>query len=312
MSSLISIIIPTYNRANLIGETLDSIIAQTYQNWECIIVDDGSTDNTEEIISQYLIKDNRFQYYKRPKNTSKGPCSCRNYGFKKSLGEFIYWFDSDDILVIDALERRIKCFQTDVDVVIGRAEFFDTDSKEILFKNKIVSQDLIYDYFIGTITFYVSGPMWTRKFLISNQLLFDENITYLDDWDFNLRAIYKAPNMVILDEVLFLYRSHPYSLSKQINFLNIEELISECYARNKHYDLLKKNGLNDDRISFFLLNRFKNIFRDVLLKSDKRSFYFYFNFIKLQLKNLKFRNAVKTTIGFVLYKIFKRGSVLIK
>lgn len=312
MGSLISIIIPTYNRAQLIGETLDSILVQTYQKWECIIVDDGSTDNTEEIISPYLIRDNRFQYYKRPKNTLKGPCSCRNYGFKKSLGEFIYWFDSDDILLTDALERRINCFQPDVDVVIGRAEFFDTDSKEILFRNKIVSKDLIYDYFIGAITFYVSGPMWRRKFLIINQLLFDEKISYLDDWDFNLRAIYKVPNIVILDEVLFFYRSHPYSLSKQVNFLNIEELISECYARNKHYVLLKKSKLDDGRIGIFLLNRFKIIFKDVLLKSDKRSFYFYFNLIQLQLKNKKILNSVKTTCGFVLYKIFKRGSVLIR
>lgn len=312
MDFLVSIIIPTYNRANLIGETLDSILTQTYQKWECIIIDDGSTDNSEEIITHYLVKDERFQYYKRPENTLKGPGFCRNHGFEKSSGEFIYWFDSDDILLFDALERRINSFQVEVDVVIGRAEFFDTDSKEILFRNKIVSHDLIYDYFVGDVTFYVSGPMWRKKFLIKHQLLFDEKISYLDDWDFNLRALYKEPNIVILDEIMFLYRSHTYSLSKQVNFLNIEELMSECYARYKHYSLLKKNGRGDYRIISFLLNRFRIIFRDILIKGDKRSFHFYYYLIQLQLKNMKIRNAVKTTFGFVLYKIFKRGSVLIK
>lgn len=312
MNPLISIIIPTYNRANLISETLDSILAQTYQKWECIIIDDGSTDNTEEIIRHFLIKDNRFEYFKRPKKAIKGPGFCRNYGFEKSTGEFIYWFDSDDILLIDALEKRVNCFQEKVDVVIGRAEFFDSNSKEILFRNKIVSQDLIYDYFVGNVTFYVSGPMWRKKFLIKHQLLFDEKISYLDDWDFNLRALYVKPNIVILDEVMFLYRSHAYSLSKQVNFLNIEELVSECYARNKHYGLLKKSKIRDERILTFLLKRYRTIFKDVLIKSDKRSFYFYFNLIQLQIKNIKIRTAVNTTFGFILFKIFKRGSVLIK
>ena len=79
MKPLVSIIIPTYNRAHLIAETLDSIIAQTYTNWECIVVDDGSTDPTDELMETYCKKDSRFQYYHRPKNRPKGANACRNY-----------------------------------------------------------------------------------------------------------------------------------------------------------------------------------------------------------------------------------------
>ena len=64
--ALISIIIPTFNRAHLIGETLDSVLAQTYPNWECIIVDDGSTDTTDEVVGEYVKKDSRFLYHHRP------------------------------------------------------------------------------------------------------------------------------------------------------------------------------------------------------------------------------------------------------
>lgn len=83
---LVSIIIPTYNRAHLIGETLDSVLAQTYKNWECIIVDDGSSDNSDEIIDECVKKDARFKYYQRPDEHLPGGNGARNYGFRMSRG----------------------------------------------------------------------------------------------------------------------------------------------------------------------------------------------------------------------------------
>ena len=79
MNKLISIIIPTFNRAHLILHTLESIKNQTYNEWECIIVDDGSTDNTEDVLKKYIDTDSRFRYFKRPLNHTKGPSSwCAN------------------------------------------------------------------------------------------------------------------------------------------------------------------------------------------------------------------------------------------
>ncbi|WP_445734533.1 glycosyltransferase family 2 protein [Mariniflexile sp.] len=78
---LVSIIIPTYNRAHLIGETLDSVLAQTHQNWECIVVDDGSTDNTDTVLKTYCQKDSRFQYHHR-KDRQKGAEELQNKFFK--------------------------------------------------------------------------------------------------------------------------------------------------------------------------------------------------------------------------------------
>ena len=95
---MISVVIPTYNRAHLIGETLDSIMAQTYPDWECIIIDDHSTDSTDDIINTYLFKDPRFSYYKKPKQLPKGPSASRNYGLTKASGDYINWFDSDDLM----------------------------------------------------------------------------------------------------------------------------------------------------------------------------------------------------------------------
>ena len=93
MNPLVSIIIPTFNRYDYIGETLESVIMQTYRNWECIIVDDGSSDYTSQLIDFYCEKDNRFKYFTRTKDLTKGANSCRNLGFKKSSGKYIQWLE---------------------------------------------------------------------------------------------------------------------------------------------------------------------------------------------------------------------------
>lgn len=87
---LISIIIPTYNRSCLIGETLDSVLAQTYTNRECIVVDKGSNDNTDQLMAFYVEKEPRIQYYHQLKDRYKGVNACRNYGLEWSNGEFLH------------------------------------------------------------------------------------------------------------------------------------------------------------------------------------------------------------------------------
>ena len=90
--NLISIIIPTYNRAHLIGETLDSVLAQTYPHWECLFIDDGSTDNSIEVIQAYTKQDKRMKLFTRPAHRMKGANACRNIGLENAVGEYIVFF----------------------------------------------------------------------------------------------------------------------------------------------------------------------------------------------------------------------------
>ena len=99
----ITVIIPTYNRANIISKSIESVLNQTYNNIELIIVDDGSTDNTEEVIAS--IKDDRIKYYKLKKNS--GTAIARNYGIEKSTCKYIAFQDSDDIFRNNKLELQI-------------------------------------------------------------------------------------------------------------------------------------------------------------------------------------------------------------
>ena len=123
MHSLVSIVIPTYNRAHLIGETLDSVLEQTYTNWECIVVDDGSADDTETVVMDYVNRDTRFQFHKRPEKYKSGGNGARNYGFDVSKGEYVNWFDSDDLMLPDAIQSKLDAFEENIDFVIPKCTY---------------------------------------------------------------------------------------------------------------------------------------------------------------------------------------------
>ena len=106
IKDLVSVIIPTYNRAHLIKRSAESVLNQTYTNLELIIVDDGSTDDTEEVVK--TLNDNRVTYIKQP---NQGACAARNNGIDHAKGEFIAFQDSDDVWHEDKLEKQIKCLK---------------------------------------------------------------------------------------------------------------------------------------------------------------------------------------------------------
>ena len=303
---LISIIIPTYNRGHLIGETLDSILVQTYPNWECIVVDDGSTDTTADVMREYIKKDNRFQYHQRPINKIKGPNSCRNYGFEMSNGEYIKWFDSDDVMLPYLLEKQVLSFAKNVEMSVCKLSYFDFERRVPIKENIISSKNLIEDYLIGNVTFYISGPLWQRIILEKQNQLFDESLTNLDDWDFNLRMLYQKPNITYNNEVLILYRVHADSLSQEINKLNFKEIKSELEARRKHLKLLKINKLASPSVlQHYIKGRYKFIFREAMIKKDKNKYYYLKMLVVSQLEMLDFRGFFKTIFGFIVFNFLR-------
>ena len=192
-NSLVSIIIPTYNRVDLIQETLESILFQSYTNWECIIVDDGSTDNTYEIVNKYVIKDGRFQYHKRPDSRAKGANACRNYGFEISKGAFINWFDDDDLMHKDKLLLQLKKLEnSNYDFNICQTAVFNKvpNSKEVqLLHPKIASNNPFEDFMKREIVWLTQAPLIKRTFLESFDYLFDEDLLAAQEWEFFCRVL---------------------------------------------------------------------------------------------------------------------------
>lgn len=119
-----SIIVPTYNRENYISKCIDSVLNQTYDNFELIIVDDGSTDNTENIIKKY--NDNRLKYFK---NDNHGIAYSRNYGIDKASGDYLFFLDSDDYIERNLLEEVNKNIKKNDVLIFNYKEIFEKDNR---------------------------------------------------------------------------------------------------------------------------------------------------------------------------------------
>lgn len=131
MNKLVSFIIPTYNCAFAIGETLECLAKQTYENWEAIVIDDGSSDNTKDTIGHYIARDSRFKYIRQE---NKGVSAARNRGLKTSKGEYIQFLDADDLISVDKIEKQVKMMEEDrtIDISYTNAFYFaDTDKSTL-------------------------------------------------------------------------------------------------------------------------------------------------------------------------------------
>lgn len=312
---LISIIIPSFNRACLISQTLDSILMQTYENWECIIIDDGSTDLTESIVQNYMLKDKRFKYFKRPEIKLKGANSCRNYGLSIAKGVIIQWFDSDDLLYKNAFELYVNEFKKSpgLDVVVAKLQMVEMMSNMLIKENLIFSKNIIEDYFVGRIGYYVCGPMWKNRFLKEQRLLFDENISNLDDWDFNLRMLYANPVIAYIERPLIQYRVHEKSLSHEIGKLNLKEVSSEIMAREKHFKLIMSNKKASQHvINKFIIYRYKYFLREAMVQKDEHRFFYLKNLLKKELELFYFKALLETIFGFTFFTLFNKGYKFLK
>lgn len=212
--ALVSIVIPTYNRGSLIGETLDSVLAQTYKNWECIVVDDGSTDETSEVMKRYLDKDSRFQYHHRPKNRPKGANTCRNYGFELSKGKYIQWLDSDDILGKAKLGSQLSLFNKEAssNLAICRWSTFTVS----IDKSKLQNDSNLYKFHEGIESFLKAlgnseGYLPPLAYLMSSKLAreagkWDESLIINQDGDFFIRVLCKCGKILYSEEAQVFYR----------------------------------------------------------------------------------------------------------
>lgn len=313
MKPLVSIIIPTFNRAHLISETLESIIALNYTNWECIVVDDGSSDSTQDLMERYIIKDTRIKFHIRPNLCTKGPNACRNYGYEKSIGNWIKWMDSDDIFLPNALDFINDWNIVSYDVCVSKLLIVDLET-DLPLKNKdINSENLIADYLVEKINFYVCGPTWKKSFLEKQSVFFDENISNLDDWDFNLRMIYKNPSVYYLNEALIKYRVSSNSLSSERDKLNIVEIESEFRAREKHIQILNKINKPAKLVLVnFTKKRYQYFFREALIANHYSKFSLLKKLFFYQLKTLDLFGLIKTILGILIFKIFNKGYKFLK
>lgn len=259
MQALVSIIIPTFNRAHFIGETLDSIISQTYQNWECIVVDDGSSDYTIELLDFYCEKDTRIKFYHRPDSLPKGANDCRNFGFLKSRGEYINWFDSDDVMLESFIESKVNSFQSSVDFVICSG-YYTNEKLEI---NSKMEMDLQCDLYKGLVMWnnhIITNSVLFRRSFLENKTLFLSKISRGQEAEFFSRLFFQIPQETfrIIIEPLFLYRHHEVATTYLNQFYIKKNKISESYIGIEN--LKRAVLLNDITLIDFLYKKLLVLF----------------------------------------------------
>ncbi len=206
-SPLVSILIPNYNKALFLKNTLDSILQQSYKNWECIIVDDGSTDQSWEIITSIANQDNRIKAYKRPDQYSKGGNTCRNYAFAKSKGVFVIYFDSDDLLLFNSIENRVKTIiNTDLDFVAFQGLYWNVKDAEALSVCSTFSKNVVDDFFSFLPHWVTPSLIIKRDFLIKENISWQPDIPYFQDVFFNLELLSKQSKFSINETTDWIWR----------------------------------------------------------------------------------------------------------
>lgn len=192
---LVSIIIPTYNRAHLIEETFNSVLAQTYINWECIIVDDSSTDQTVQVIENFISKDTRFKFFQRNRDP-KGAPTCRNIGLELAKGDYVIYLDSDDLLAPFCLEQRVTLFkenQLNDFLVFKCLLFVDKPFSNGFYWNIDNDEDDLSRFLKLDALWQTSGPIYKKEFLIKMNG-FKEDLLFWQDYDLHLRCLLNGGN----------------------------------------------------------------------------------------------------------------------
>lgn len=218
----ISVIVPCYKQSQYLSECLQSILDQTYQNWECIIVNDGSPDNTEEIALQWIIKDNRFKYINKKNG---GISSAKNEGLKLAKGDWIQFIDCDDMIASEKISESAFYFDKGIDVILTGYRYFEAKegvkSSRIIgrdnfmpevFLNKFDTKD-VKDVFRLKNPFVTSAPLF-RRYIFEKIGGFDERLNSLEDWEFHLRCAlndFSFQHIGYKEETLTFIRLHEES-----------------------------------------------------------------------------------------------------
>ena len=256
---LFSIIIPTYNRAHLIEKTIQSFIAQTYSNFELLVVDDGSTDNTEQIIKN--ISDKRITYFKKQK---EGVSAARNYGASICKGDYINFFDSDDIAYTNHLAEAYNFFikNKSSNIVMFDLDWVNSEMKKITqvflrFKNPNKT--------ILTNNFAQVNAVFIKKNIL-NDVVFNTSLSMAEDWDFHLKLsvrhkfdLAKITTSCLVDHAGRTVRNFDINHFLNQKTILLNSLKSDIVFYNKQKSSL--NGINAHMTSYIAIHAAMNRYK---------------------------------------------------
>lgn len=246
-SPLVSIIMPVYNGSFYLKEAILSILNQTYKNFEFIIIDDGSTDNSLEIIQEFNDKDNRIQYISRE---NRGLVFSLNQALGISSGKYIARMDADDISLPNRLLKQVELMEHEFLDICGCHYHIIGENNKFLDSILVpLDHQSLLLYLYHGVPFAHGSVMFRHKFLIKNNIKYGENFTFAEDKALWMKMYDLGAKFGNLNEFLFLYREYNKSLSKQRKSLILKDIntIRKNIIANhlsKIYCLIKESASN--------------------------------------------------------------------
>lgn len=239
----ITFIVPVYNVEKYLRQCLDSLVGQSYDNIEIIIVNDGSTDSSLQIANEYSLQDSRIKLINQE---NKGLSEARNTGVAHASGDYILYVDSDDYVSLDTAQIIISTCQKypDLDIIMFSRAFFSKDFYyEVLLSDSLEQVFTGIDFLeyyvkIGSFTPSVCQRAFSRKFLQNNKITFISKILY-EDMPYSILAYVKAKKVMAISPVLYFYRKdNVTSITKGVYAKDVDVLITLDYVN----DILSQAG----------------------------------------------------------------------
>ena len=211
--SKVSVIIPTYNRADMLGDALDSVMAQTYADWEAIVVDDGSTDDIQMVMARY--SDARIRYVYQ---ANRGLSAARNTGIRNAESEFVAFLDSDDVFLPDRLRKQMALVQADANIGLVAGGCIEVDKalrplREVQAWHGAPVLDLAT---LASVCPFCPSAVLAKRDWVVRAGWFDEGMKRIEDWDMWLRMAYLGCPCVWVTEAVCLYRIHGGNMVRDV------------------------------------------------------------------------------------------------
>lgn len=297
---IVSVIIPVYNAEQYIVECIESVISQSFERYELILIDDGSTDSSFEICKEYEAKDARIRVFHQ-KNS--GVSKARNVGLKLSTGIYILFADADDYFLPGAFNVFLSYASTDIDAILSNTKIVG-DRNKLLFEG--TNNELYSDNIIVNLKHHaVWGYLLKKKIIEDHNLEFPEDIAYSEDSIFIMSYMFFARNLQYIAFPLYAHRINPYSACNSKNYYRI---INHQLKAAKRISKLKfRYKINDKAILNYLNWQEKTKrYAGLALFLKPETFHDKFKIVSYYLSRRGFIYGIFDIFSYLIYRLFQK------
>ena len=293
----VSIIIPAYNQEKYIGDCLNSVIRQTVTDWECIVVNDGSTDNTKNVVLSYMDHHPKIRMIEQ---TNKGLSCARNAGLHQARGEYIQFLDSDDAITENKLKVQLGLLaQTTAPALCYSNYYYSTEndlnirSSRPWISPKFPSQNQLRDiisHWETKMTIPIHCFLFHADLLNKHNISFDEELPNHEDWDFLITILRRSPKIFYVNKELAIYRVNENSMAR--NITSMKQGFMRAIRKQQH--LFPKNSIEYQLLS----KKYKHVLHSYSLYNLGRRVKIFFpklSGVKIKKELLKMR-FIKTLL----------------